>query len=194
MAFRPSSCTSWTENKTKTTIKSEFDTIARCCVGLFFSCHSNIRSLWLKKYIFHSKWNSYEWNSLQNIDDTRNIHSLHHSIDWSIENDQIWRKKFMRIPYKVKNRSLSHQSRLEHQLSYKSICSICLPSFIRFFLPIVPILSQKLSPSFLETGVFGDFGRGDAIFLSLFSKKNSLLLFLSHSLEWQRQFYELSYS
>lgn len=70
------------------------------------------------------------------------------------------------IPYMVKiNYWVIHQSRLRHTfLHQKNTIFDCLPSFMRFFLPIVPILSQKLSPSILEFGVFGDLGRGDAIF------------------------------
>lgn len=68
-----------------------------------------------------------------------------------------------------KNRVLSHHIRLYTERTHThSIAMVLilvrLPSFMRFFLPIVPSLSQKLSPSFLEIGVFGDFGRGDAIF------------------------------
>lgn len=41
-----------------------------------------------------------------------------------------------------------------------------IPSLMRFFRPSVPILSQKLSSLssfFVEIGVRGDLGRGDAI-------------------------------
>jgi len=41
-----------------------------------------------------------------------------------------------------------------------------IPSLMRFFRPSVPILSQKLSSFssfFVEIGVRGDLGRGDAI-------------------------------
>lgn len=84
----------------------------------------------------------------------------------------------------AKNRVLSHQSAYKTHAHTSILNGIFvlsrLPSFMRFFLPIVPSLSQKLSPSFLEIGVFGDFGRGDAIF-SQIQQIPLVIVFKSHS-------------
>lgn len=60
----------------------------------------------------------------------------------------------------------------EALILFIGIYSFYIPSLIRFFLPNVPILSQKLSFSFFaEFGVRGDFGRGEeAIFLVYMSR------------------------
>lgn len=53
-----------------------------------------------------------------------------------------------------------------------------IPSLIRFFLPNVPSLSQKLSSDLPLTGVFGDFGRCDAIFFPFCNEINLMIVLL----------------
>lgn len=64
-----------------------------------------------------------------------------------------------------------------------------IPSLIFFFLPRVPILSQKLSSlsSFLGvTGGRGDFGRGDAMFSALAPSVGELVKHLQLTIRWNK--------